>query len=409
MAKQRIWDFLMLGVLGLALFLRLHFLRFGRLEPLEWDQLNYTKMALQWLDTGVYAYRDTAPNTLVTPGLPVFLALMFRLFGREHPEATLMLVRELQCFIALIAVWFFYRIGSRLFSPGAGLLAALMAAVYPSYVWSSSLILTEVIFLSSFSVLLFLQVRLIQENRPWDHVLAGLMLGLTVLIRPNALPLGVVPYLFLWAKDRKLPLGMIWRGFISFSVVMLPWWIRNWITFQAFIPIARGEAGNPFLGGTDPYFRGTIDWSAIGEEGQFQEGLRRIREGLGQDPLLWIGWFTVGKFRVFFRTLWVGPYPFSVPEWYYYLLNKLHFAVVYIGLIALPAMTLRRKPGFGFLLTGLALFWGVHQLFIPVDRYLYGMLPFLMLGTAGAAAEAVGAVINKGSMLLHRQRGLAEE
>ncbi|MDF2938836.1 MAG: hypothetical protein K0Q90_4209, partial [Paenibacillaceae bacterium] len=118
--SRRMYELLMIPVLGLALFLRLHFLRNGQLEPLEWDQLNYTRMALQWLETGVYAYRDTMPNTLVTPGLPVFLTLMFRVFGHEQPEAALMLVRELQCFLALVAVWFLYRIGCRLFSPGAG-------------------------------------------------------------------------------------------------------------------------------------------------------------------------------------------------------------------------------------------------------------------------------------------------
>lgn len=388
---RRIPEILMIPVLGLALFLRLYFLRNGQLEPLEWDQLNYTRMALQWLETGVYAYRDTVPNTLVTPGLPAFLALMFRVFGHEQPEATLMLVRELQCFIPLIAIWFLYRTGCRLFTPGAGLMAALLAAVYPSYVWSSSLILTEVLFLSSFSVLLFLQVRMIQENRGTDHILAGAMLAVTVLIRPNVLPLGVVPYLFLWIKGKRVPWPMILRGVFSFSILMLPWWVRNWITFHEFIPIAKGEAGNPFLGGTDPYFRGTIDWEAIGEQGQFQEGLRRIREGLMEDPVLWIKWFTVGKFRVFFRTLWVGSYPFSVPEWYFYLLNKLHFMLVYAGLAVLPVMALRGRQTYGFLLAGLVIFWSVHQVFIPVDRYLYGMLPFLMLGVSGAFTELMAA------------------
>jgi 4-amino-4-deoxy-L-arabinose transferase-like glycosyltransferase len=397
--SRRIPEILMIPVLGLALYLRLYFLRNGQLEPLEWDQLNYTKMALQWLETGIYAYRDTLPNTLVTPGFPAFLAMMLRIFGYEQPEATLMLVREVQCFIGLVAIWVIFRTGSRLFTPGAGLLAALFAAVYPSYVWSSSLILTEVIFLSSFSVLLFLQVRIIQENRRTDHILAGAMLAVTVLIRPNVLPLGVVPYLFLWIKSRRMPWAMILRGAISFSILMLPWWVRNWITFHEFIPIAKGEAGNPFLGGTDPYFRGTINWEAVGEKGQFQEGLRRIREGLIQDPLLWIGWFTVGKFRVFFRTLWVGSYPFSVPEWYFYLLNKLHFVLVYIGLAVLPVMALRGRLAYGYLLAGLAVFWGVHQVFIPVDRYLYGMLPFLMMGVAGAAAELMAAMAVRGKLL----------
>jgi Gpi18-like mannosyltransferase len=404
MTRQRFYSFAMLGVLGLALFLRLHYLWYGRLEPLEWDQLNYTKLALQLLDTGVYAYRDTEPNTLVTPGLPMFLTFMLVVFGRDPLEPTLMLVRYVQCFLPLLSVWFIYKTGSRLFHPAAGVLAALMVAVYPSYVWSSSLILTEVLFLTVFSVLLFVQVRIIQENRTRDHIWGGVLIGLAVLIRPNVLPLAVVPYVFLWLTHKKLYLPLILRGAGAFALIMLPWWVRNLITFHEFIPVAKGEAGNPFLGGTDPYFRNTIDWANVKEEGQFEEGVQRIKEGLREDPWLWISWFTVGKFRVFFRTLWVGSYPFYVPGWYFYLLNKLHFIIVYTGLAALPLMAFRGSRSFAYLAVSLGLFWGIHQLFIPVDRYLYGMLPFLMLGAAGAVTGAFGFVFSKSHTLLQRPK-----
>jgi hypothetical protein len=397
----------MVGVLGLALFLRLHYLLTGTIEPLEWDQLNYTKLALQLLDTGVYAYRDTEPNTLVTPGLPMFLTFMFAVFGHDPVEPTLMLIRYVQCFLPLIAVWFLYKTGARLFHPAAGVLTALMAAVYPSYVWSSSLILTEVLFLTVLSVFLYVQVCIMEENRTVHHLTGGGLLGLLVLIRPNALPLAVVPYLFLWYRNRKLPIRQGLLGLAVFAAVMSPWWVRNWLTFHQFIPIARGEAGNPFLGGTDPYFRGTIDWSSIPEQGQFAEGLRRLRAGLAEDPVLWIGWFTIGKFKVFFETLWVGPYPFAVPEWYFALLKKLHFFIVYSGLVIMPALALRGKRSYGYLTLSLGIFWGIHQIFIPVDRYLYGMLPFLMLGTAGALTGIWRLAADKGSLIQLREKGFS--
>jgi len=405
MSYSKGYTYVMLGVLGLALYLRLHFLLNGQLAPLEWDQLNYTKLAIQLLDHGIYAYRATEPNTLVTPGLPMFLTFMFAVFGYEPPEPTLMLVRYVQCFIALGAIWFIYLIGRRLFHPAAGVLAALLAAIYPSYVWSATLILTEVIFLTSLTALLYMQVRIIQENRPRDHIIAGILLGTTVLIRPNSLPLAVVPYLFLWLQHRKLFLPLILRGVGAFSLVMLPWWIRNLVTFGEFIPVAKGEAGNPFLGGTDPYFMGTIDWSKVQEEGQFAEGMRRIREGFREDPWLWIRWFTVGKFKVFFRTLWVGMYPSSVYAWYYTFLNKLHFIVVYVGLAVLPLMTLRGSRSYAYLFVSLGMFWTIHQLFIPVDRYLYGMLPFLMLGVSGAVTEAIRFLFSRSQSVFQRNKG----
>ncbi|WP_409341182.1 ArnT family glycosyltransferase [Paenibacillus sp. MBLB4367] len=376
-------------ILAFACLIRLHYVLTAYHEPIAWDQLEYTKLAIQLLEKGIYAYRDTEPNTLVTPGLPMFLAVIYGLVGYEPLEPALTVIRVLQCFLCLPAIWFLYMTGARLFQPAAGLLAALFAAVYPSYVWSTALILTEVPFLSSLMAMVYVQVRIIQENRKTDHLWFGLLLGITVLIRPNVLPLAVVPYLFLWfTSHRKKALVYGLQAAAAFALVMLPWWVRNWLTFHEFIFIAKGEAGNPFLGGTDPYFRGTIDWTAIDESDQMAEGLRRIKQGLIEQPLLWLKWMTVGKFTYFFRRLWVGPYPFYVPEWYYYALNKLHFIIVYAGLALLPIMGVRSRA-YAFLAVSFAIVCGVHLLFIPVDRYAYGMLPFLMLGTAHAAVVLI--------------------
>lgn len=167
-----------------------------------------------------------------------------------------------------------------------------------------------------FTGLLYMQVRIIQDNKWRDHLWMGALLGLCVLIRPNVLPLAVVPYMFLWVRTKKIDAAFRLLAAASFACIMMPWWIRNWMTFHSFIFIAKGEAGNPFLGGTDPYFRGTIDWDHIDKDNQFAEGVRRIIEGLIEEPLLWMKWMTIGKLLVFFKTMWVGPYPFSVPAWY---------------------------------------------------------------------------------------------
>ncbi|GIP39734.1 hypothetical protein J31TS4_30140 [Paenibacillus sp. J31TS4] len=402
--RRSIWyTYGILAILLLALGLRLSYVLTASYPPLVWDQLEYTKLAIQWLEKGIYAYRDTEPNTLVTPGWPAMLYVMYGLFGYDPLEPALMKIRIFLCFFSLIAIWFLYKLGERLFHPATGLIAALFAAVYPSYVWSASTILTEVPFLSFFLALLYMQVRIIQENRTRDHFIMGLLLAATVLIRPNTLPLAVVPYLFLWVRHRRLFLREIVTGAGAFALLMLPWWIRNAVTFHAFIPVAKGEAGNPFLGGTDPYFRGTIDWDRIDEHDQFNEGVRRIKQGLRDDPWLWIGWFTIGKFKVFFQTLWVGPYLLEMPKWYAWVLNKLHFVIVYIGFATIPILGFFHRS-YAYLLVSLALFYSVHAVFIPVDRYLYGMLPFLMLATAQLAVMTLRLL---GRLAKHRRAALS--
>jgi hypothetical protein len=373
-------------IMAIGLYLRLRYAIRTEHPPLEWDQLEYTKLAIQLLEKGIYAYRDTSPNTLVTPGWPLLLALAYKWFGYNPLEPTLVIIREVLCFIALGSIFFIYELGSRLFNRTTGLLAAAFAAVYPSYVVAASLILTEVPFLTCITAMLYMQVKALQDGRLRDHAIAGLLLGVCVLIRPNVLPLAIVPYLLIWTGEKRVE----WRGALlgagMFALVMMPWWVRNWLTFHEFIFIAKGESGNPFLGGTDPYFRGTIDWSHVNEKEQFAEGVRRIRQGLQENPKLWIGWMTVGKFVVFFKTIWGGGYKFTVPGWYYQLLERMHTYIVYIGWLGALALAPWSRP-VRMLLLQLSLFLAVHMAFIPVDRYAYGMLPFLMLITAHVAVS----------------------
>lgn len=66
-------------IMAIALYLRLHYVLEAEYPPLEWDQLEYTKTAVQLLDKSIFAYRDTMPNSLVTPGFPLFLAVILTL------------------------------------------------------------------------------------------------------------------------------------------------------------------------------------------------------------------------------------------------------------------------------------------------------------------------------------------
>jgi 4-amino-4-deoxy-L-arabinose transferase-like glycosyltransferase len=350
--------------------------------PLIFDQLEYTKTAIQWIETGIYSYRNTEPNALVTPGYPWFLIVCFQLFGYDPLDSALQKVRIVQAIISAGAIGLIYLLGTRLFHRTVGLVAALFVTFYPTYIWTTSLLTTETLFLTCLLALLYFQVRIIQHNRYKDHIWMGLLLGVTVLIRPNVLPLALVPYLFLWFQHRRLGLSYIAIGVLAFCAAMLPWWIRNAVTFHEFIFIAKGEAGNPFLGGTNPYFRGTIDWENIKEEDQFAEGIRRIKQGFKEDPLLWIGWFTVGKFMVFFKTPMLQTLPSVLPS----VFAKLHLAMTWIGWLTLISC---RNRSLCFLFVSLLLFLTVHLIYIPEVRYSFGMYPFIMLGAAYCLATGV--------------------
>ncbi|MDB5055506.1 MAG: hypothetical protein JWM44_3556 [Bacilli bacterium] len=378
MIHKRSAAIIIILLLFTGLALRLFYALKGSHEALAFDQLEYTKMAIQYIEKGVFAYRDTSANSLVTPGYPWFLIIMYAIFGHQQPlDSALLAIRIVQSFISVCSIGLIYLIGARLFNRSSGLVAALIMTFYPTYIWTASMLTTETLFLSFFLGLLYMQIKIIQNNRKRDHLWMGVLLALTVLIRPNILPLAVIPYFFLWIEHRKLYLKSIVIGASAFALIMMPWWIRNLLTFHEFTLLAKGGAGNPFLGGTDPYFRNTIDWSKIKEEDQFNEGLRRIKQGLTADPLLWIRWFTIGKFMVFFKT----PYFHTLPAIIASLLTKLHLVFAWIGWLTLLSF---QNRSLCFLTVSLVVFLGIHMVFVPDVRYSFGMYPFLMLAFAYA-------------------------
>lgn len=355
-----------------ALILRVGYVATSDGGSLSHDEKNYSEQAVRLVDKGVYAYNEEVPNARVTPGYPLFVAAVMKAVGTDRLTAAQNAVRYLQCAIGAAAVLLMYGLGSELWNRRAGLVAAAMAAFYPTYIWSPQLLTTETLFLTAFLGMLYAQAKILQRGRMRDHVAAGLLVALTVLIRPQVLPLAVVPYLFLWVRDRRLYAREILAAAGAFALLMLPWWVRNAVTLHEFVLTAKGGMGNPFLAGTDPYFKGTIDWNEAQKGDQVQEGLKRLKEGLKEDPWLWIRWFTVGKFMVLFKTPRLTlPAPFAD------IFTALHLAFAWIGWLAL--LSFRNRP-LRFLAAGLLLLVAIQLMFIPVARYAYPMYAFLMLG-----------------------------
>ncbi|WP_438431358.1 glycosyltransferase family 39 protein [Gorillibacterium sp. sgz500922] len=382
--------YLIVLVLAIAFFMRFDYVSHYKFPQIKNDQYNYTVMAAQIIEDGVYGYKSEAPNAKVPPGWPLFLVGVFKVFGYGDMLHTLYVIRIFNCLFMTGTIYFLYRIGCRLFNRAAGLIAAGIATVYGPYLFVTGLILTENLFLLLFLAAVYYQVKIIQENKPRDHIIAGALAALATLVRPNTIIITVVPYLFLWIKHKKLFLKQIAFGAAAFAVCMLPWWIRNLITLDKFILLSQGS-GNPFLAGTEPYFKKSIPWNDIDYDHQTEIGLERIKQGLKDDPNTWIRWFTTGKTKaMFLRGIYAANY-FDYLTWkpWETVLRKLHKFLVYYGMPLAAIMPFIRRP-YRFLAVHFFLFLFVQLLFIPETRYTLGMMPFLMLIVAGVITDLVG-------------------
>jgi 4-amino-4-deoxy-L-arabinose transferase-like glycosyltransferase len=185
-------------------------------------------------------HRLDMPYANRPPLTPFFLAAVYAATGPSAwaGQVAMAFAGALGC--ALVVV-----LGRQLFDSTVGLLAGLIAAGYPFFVFLTSVPLTETLAIPLYVALAILLVRIRDQARPRDAWLAGVIAGLAALNKPTALSL--VPFLVLW-------LAIIWRTqpwqvvrtatpmVLATVLVVLPWTVRNYLSLGEIIPVTT-QAG----------------------------------------------------------------------------------------------------------------------------------------------------------------------
>lgn len=211
------------------------------------------------------------------PLYPYFLAVLHSIFG------SLLAIKIVQALIGSVLIPAVFRIALAVSGPRAGLIAAGLAAFYPEMIWYSAHFWCETLFLS---LVWWAVERLLFADRLASRraaLAAGLLIGLAVLTRETVLyllPLGAW-WVFAARPRRGILAGLVLAGSLA---VVLPWTMRNWIQFGAFIPVSTGGGLNLYQGNA-PLSRNEVYdeyYANEGKVGQYQwarsAGLRVIWE-----------------------------------------------------------------------------------------------------------------------------------
>lgn len=234
---------LLLVLLALAFLLRLLLLAAGLgSQGSEYffafdDARGYVDPALQVLQGRGYTadYNGTLfPETARTPGYPLLIIASLWLFGSYIPLIVLQLF--LGSFVlpflaySIVQTWWEDR--------RAAYAAAIATAFEPLTLISSSLLLTETVFIAVlWGVLLLVSTR---RQSVRALVAAGAALGMAALIKPLALYM--IPILGAWILGRSTAAGLPWKRIlllivvfaISSGVIFGPWMARNY--YEANLP-----------------------------------------------------------------------------------------------------------------------------------------------------------------------------
>jgi hypothetical protein len=181
------------------------------------------------------------PTAQQPPLYPMFLALIFKLFG-VLSRTSIYVALVANAVAGGVAAWVLYRVGLRYFSLTTALFAAWMWALLPPVAFSDL-----VIFHYSFSALailawLWVIPNLSERLRNW--IFLGFALGLALLLNPMLIL--VVPASALWFCNRKKHVVVM----VAMALLaVVPWHVRNYRVLHRFYPALRDNLGdNLYLG-----------------------------------------------------------------------------------------------------------------------------------------------------------------
>ncbi len=156
-----------------------------------------------------------------------------------------------------------YLLGTRLFTRPTAIAAALVTALYPTFIYHDVTILITSLKTLMAGMIILQSYRTERDLRVSDFALSGMILGVATLARPNFAV--VVPALLIWiwiiVKPRIGLKGAMARYAILAScmvVAIAPVTIRNFVVSGEFVPVAWQGGFNFFLGNN----RLATGWSA---------------------------------------------------------------------------------------------------------------------------------------------------
>lgn len=351
------------------------------------------------------------------PMYPLFLAPIVAfnpaLRDGRMPDDVPDAVKVVQSIVGAIGVLLIGLIGMRIGGERTGIIAAVIAAIYPPLVWICAYALSEALFATLALACVWwlmpaLDLLSVSGAKARNRaLLGGALIGLAVLTRPVMLFFLPFALLLGWRRRPAFAVAIL-AGTLS---IILPWTARNAAVYGRFVLVAS-EGGVTFWTGNHRDARGEGDLAAnphlklLNQEfrerhrGLTEEQLEPIyyREALNfiaEAPVQWLG--LVAK-KMFYTWVPIGPsYRLHSPRYFWtsVIAYGLLLPVAIAGFIRLWRSG--RRPWTLWALAGSTVV--VSLLFFPQERFRIPVIdPTLII----CAAAALTPVVQPGSTASRR-------
>ncbi|MDZ4168493.1 MAG: glycosyltransferase family 39 protein [Coriobacteriia bacterium] len=363
------------------------------------DAVRFMDSARELAASGRFTFAGAESSAYQMPGYSAFLALL--LSAAESPFTEHLLVKATLLLLSLATIYMVYLLGSRVGGLWVGLVASAFLTFSMPNIYTGLLTLSENPFSLAVTTFALLVIRLGDEPG-WKYF--SLSLGVFILaIYLRQAALMMLPPALIYLLLRRFPRKLLWRqtaaAIMVIVAVLMPWWIRNYCLFDAFVPFTSFE-GAPLLEGTyqrfDPYpehggafvqmdeltsnFTGNeLEKSHLFARAAHQRLVQRWRT----DPLDLVFTYALGKPAA----AWLLPHYWdTVLGASSYWVLRVHAVMSALGLAALLALSIRSDARYEFVFMGLCVLLVTvgTSYYLGLHRYVYPFMPFLYVAIACA-------------------------
>lgn len=204
---------------------------------------------------------STGPTAFIAPAYPLFISLIFRLFG-SYTFASALVIMTIHVMLNLLTILLIMQVTLRLTNRRAALLAGVYWSVALPVLWIPT-IFWETSF-SCFIVAASIAFALRLQRAPGNigYLMIGGCIAIAALINPAMLPTLLAILCWIAYRFRKERRHGILLALLALVVVFSPWPTRNARVFHAFIPL-RSTVGFEMWMGNRPHATGYLDESVV--------------------------------------------------------------------------------------------------------------------------------------------------
>ena len=337
------------------------------------------------------------------PGYPLFLAIVYSIFGHTH-----LIVHMLQAFIGALTCIVIYYIGKSVLNKKIGILSASIAALYPTFIIYSGMLYTETLFIFLLCLSVLYLIKIHEQPSIKNLLIAGVSLGLGILIRPGILLF--IPVILIWmlisSKEKKKNFMRFMAIFLIVVVVVSPWTIRNYNVHHEFVPIGTG-GGVTLWYGYNPdamqYLATDVESSHFNQIWEIPDEIERNKWGyeksldfIKQNPIqsLILDIMKLTRFwgllLPFFNCYLSGFFIMPIPKWLFMTLAPLTILpfMIILPLAILGILFYQNWDKKAFLLFLLILYYPfIHSITWGLPRFQLQIMPFLIIFAAYAVCS----------------------